>query len=63
MSKKVDKFIIFGKKFAKLDNEGQDKLVKTARELLKAHKGVKTASISRNAQVEPNANNETGKIC
>jgi hypothetical protein len=28
MSKKVDKFIIFGKKFAKLNDGGQDKLVR-----------------------------------
>jgi hypothetical protein len=62
MSKKVDKFVIFGKKFAKLDDQGQDKLVKTAHELLKAHRKVKAASISQNVQIEPN-NNETGKTC
>jgi hypothetical protein len=41
MSKKADKFSIFGKKFVKLDDEGQDKLVKAARELLKVHSGMK----------------------
>jgi hypothetical protein len=39
---KKDKFVIFGKKFAKLDNEAQDKLVKTAHELFKAHRGIKS---------------------
>jgi hypothetical protein len=64
MSEKVDKFAVFGKKFAKLDNEGQDRLIKTAYELLKVHtstsplfdKGMKT-------QVAHGFNTETEKVC
>jgi hypothetical protein len=70
MPKEVDKFTVFSKKFIKLDNEGQDRLVKTAQKLLKAHRGMKATPTlplpedTINTQVVPNGfNNETGKIC
>lgn len=68
MYNKVDKFIIFSKKFAKLDDEGQDTLVKVAYELLKTHQGAKNASIALVADDEVNTtdgfnNNETNKLC
>jgi hypothetical protein len=40
---KVDKFEDFSKVFSKLDSERQDKLVKTAYQLLKTHQGIKNA--------------------
>jgi hypothetical protein len=46
MSEKIDKFAIFSKKFAELDEEEQDKLVTAAHELLKIHRGIKDMSDS-----------------
>jgi hypothetical protein len=70
MSEKVDKFSVFSKKFAKLDNEDQDKLIKAAQKLLRTHRGMKETSISPlcddgiNAQiVANNFNNKTDKFC
>jgi hypothetical protein len=46
MSEKVDKFAVFSKKFAKLDDEGQNKLVRAAHELLKTHRDIKNTFTS-----------------
>jgi hypothetical protein len=46
MSEKVDKFAIFSKKFAMLDDEGQSRLVKAAHELIKTHRGIKNTFTS-----------------
>ncbi|MDR2476661.1 MAG: hypothetical protein LBD18_02605 [Treponema sp.] len=68
MYNKVDKFIIFSKKFARLNDKGQDTLVKVAYELLKTHQGAKNASIALISDDEANTpdgfnNNETNTIC
>jgi hypothetical protein len=44
MSEKTDKFVVFSKKFADLDEEGQDRLVTAAHRLLKIHRNVKKIS-------------------
>jgi hypothetical protein len=41
MYAKLDKFDVFSKTFSKLDCEYQDKLVKAAHQLLKAHQRAK----------------------
>jgi hypothetical protein len=46
MSEKIDKFAVFSKKFVRLDDEGQNKLVKAAHELLKTHRDIKNTFTS-----------------
>jgi hypothetical protein len=46
--KKVDTFGIFSQKFASLDDEGQDRLVKATLRLFEAQKGIQNDSASKN---------------
>jgi hypothetical protein len=48
MYEKVDAFGIFSQKFASLDDEGQDRLVKAALRLFEAQKGIKNDATSKN---------------
>jgi hypothetical protein len=54
MYEKVDTFGVFGQKFASLDDEGQDRLVKATLRLFEAQKGIKgdAASKSKDRQLE-----------
>jgi hypothetical protein len=45
--KKVDTFNIFSQKFAGLDDEGQDRLVKATLRLLEVQKGLKNNPTSK----------------
>jgi hypothetical protein len=48
MYEKVDAFDIFSQKFASLDDEAQDRLVKATLRLFEAQKGIKNAAASKN---------------
>jgi hypothetical protein len=48
MYEKVDTFGIFSQKFARLDDEGQDRLVKATLRLFEAQKGIKNDATSKN---------------
>ncbi|MDR3336943.1 MAG: hypothetical protein LBT16_07035 [Treponema sp.] len=48
MYEKVDIFGIFSQKFARLDDEGQDRLVRATLRLFEAQKGIKTDTASKN---------------
>jgi hypothetical protein len=48
MYEKVDTFGIFSKKFAGLDDEGQDRLVKATLRLFEAQTGIKNDAASKN---------------
>jgi hypothetical protein len=65
VSKKVDKFAVFCKKFEKLNEEGQDTLVQAAHDLMKAHQNVKETAIALLSKNEaPNgSDDEANKIC
>ncbi|MDR0526741.1 MAG: hypothetical protein LBG79_02825 [Spirochaetaceae bacterium] len=68
MPKKVDKFAVFSKKFAGLDDEGQNRLVKAAFELLKAHKRIKNMNAAlcdeiRECAVQSNFSPKTERPC
>jgi hypothetical protein len=52
MYEKVDAFGIFSQKFAGLDDEGQDRLVKATIRLSEAQKGIKNDAGSKNNQLE-----------
>jgi hypothetical protein len=48
MYEKVDTFGIFSQKFARLDDEGQDRLVKATLRLLEVQKGLKNDTPAKN---------------
>jgi hypothetical protein len=60
MYEKVDNFDIFSQKFAGLDDDGQDRLVKATLHLFEAQKSIKNdaASKNKNHQLEEKTDQE-----